>query len=76
MIILLGVILILFVFNSNKENFIIEEYSCNYNPLHRVYPWWHNSFSFGGFYVGPWTWNRQQHYYHPGVGWYVSPFSF
>ena len=41
---------------------------------HFVYPWWHNGFTYGGFYVGPWTWSRQQHYYHPEIGWYVSPF--
>lgn len=39
-----------------------------------VYPWWHSGFSYGGFHTGPWNWNRQQYYYHPGVGWYASPF--
>lgn len=45
-----------------------------YQPRHFVYPWWHTGFSYGGFHVGPWTWSRQQHYYHPGLGWYASPF--
>jgi hypothetical protein len=39
-----------------------------------VYPWWHSGFPSGGFHVGPWNWSRQQYYYHPGVGWYASPF--
>jgi len=39
-----------------------------------VYPWWHSGFPYGGFYTGPWNWSRQQYYYHPGVGWYASPF--
>jgi hypothetical protein len=42
----------------------------------RVYPWWqhHTGFAHGGFNVGPWNWSRRQFYYHPGVGWYSSPF--
>lgn len=34
----------------------------------------HLGFAHGGFVTGPWTWNRQQYYYHPGIGWYASPF--
>jgi len=36
---------------------------------------WHSGFPYGGFHTGPWNWSRQQYYYHPGVGWYASPFS-
>lgn len=39
-------------------------------PLPHVYPWWHSGFPHGGFRVGPWTWSRKQHYYHPLIGWY------
>jgi hypothetical protein len=53
---------------NRKETHVV------YQPKHFVYPWWHTGFSHGGFRVGPWTWSRQQHYYHPGLGWYASPF--
>ena len=41
------------------------------------YPWWNT--------VGPsiwnqptryWNWNRRQFYYHPHLGWYLSPFAY
>lgn len=39
-------------------------------PLPHVYPWWHSGFPHGGFRVGPWTWSRKQHFFHPLIGWY------
>lgn len=45
--------------------------TCNSLDCH-VYPWWHGGFPHGGFRVGPWNWNRSQHYYHPKLGWYAS----
>lgn len=41
-----------------------------------VYPWWNPGFATGGYFVGPWMWNRSQFYYHPRAGWYMSPFSY
>ena len=55
---------------GRKNKYILH----HHQPKHFVYPWWHTGFSHGGFRVGPWTWSRQQHYYHPGLGWYASPF--
>jgi len=76
--------LVLIMWSNYLDMQLIKQYQLKrtvqtQKPCDPVYPWWHGGlshggFPHGGFRVGPWNWSRQQHYYHPGVGWYASPF--
>lgn len=79
----LGLILIL-IWNNYRDIQLIKKYQQSVRTnkgkhIYPVYPWWHGGYGgyggYGGFSVGPWTWSRQQHFYHPGIGWYASPFT-
>ena len=77
---IVAIFVLVFIIWSNYQDIqLIKQYqqkrvSSKIPVQHSVYPWWYSGFPHGGFSAGPWTWNRQQHYYHPGVGWYASPF--